>query len=351
MRPVRWIDAGRVSGLRSQALYHGLARAFDEGTPDTIIVATPAERYMCVGLHQDMGETVDLEWCGGQGIQVLRREVGGGAVLIDEGQVFLQWIMAPESLPARVERRFEEFARPVVAAYAEIGIDAAFRPPNDIHVGDRKICGTGAGRIGDAEVVVGNFLFDFDMATFARALNVTATLREEVGRSLERYMTTVRRELGFLPDREGLLETYRRKCGAVLGRPVETGRLTEGEESAVRDAERRLASADFLGLPGARVRPGVRIHQDVSVREVTGRSGSASLLITARLRQARIEEIRVLVQDRQRTPRRDRALEAALCGVELEREAVDRALLAYDRARTAGTDLDGIMAAILQFRT
>lgn len=267
MRPLRWIDAGRVSGVRSQALYHGLATAWTGTTPDTIVVATPADRYMCVGLHQDLEATVDTEWCRSEGIEVLRREAGGGAVLIDDGQVFVQWIMAPRSLPARIEPRFELFARPVIDTYAELGIEARFAPPNDIHVADRKICGTGAGRIGEAEVVVGNFLCDFDARTFARALRLSDAMRAEAVRSLERYMTTIRRELGSDPDRDRILATYRRQCGEALQRSVEQGTLCAAEEDAVVAAGLRLLSPEFRTSPGASARPGLKIHQGVRVEE------------------------------------------------------------------------------------
>ena len=38
---IRVIDAGTVSHLRSQTIYHGLAYARNEDTPDTIVVAVP----------------------------------------------------------------------------------------------------------------------------------------------------------------------------------------------------------------------------------------------------------------------------------------------------------------------
>ena len=78
--------------------------------------------------------------------------------------------MGSTSLPARIQERFELFAAPLIATYRELGIQASFRPVNDVHVEGRKIVGTGAARIGAAEVVVGNFIFDFDTEMMARVL-------------------------------------------------------------------------------------------------------------------------------------------------------------------------------------
>ncbi len=66
---IRLIDAGRVTALRSQALYHGLAYARTAATPDTVVLATPGEEYVCIGFHQDAAEELDLDYCRAAGLQ------------------------------------------------------------------------------------------------------------------------------------------------------------------------------------------------------------------------------------------------------------------------------------------
>ncbi|MDQ7052520.1 MAG: hypothetical protein Q9P14_06380 [candidate division KSB1 bacterium] len=158
---IRLVDLGTVSYLRSQTVYHGVAYARTDHTPDTILLMNPKEPYVCVGFHQEVDKEVDMTFCREKGLPVLRREVGGGAVLLDENQMFTQWIMAPDRLPWNLNKRFQIYARPLVQTYHAFGIQAEFRPINDIHVSGRKIGGTGAAAIGQAEVMVGSFLFDF----------------------------------------------------------------------------------------------------------------------------------------------------------------------------------------------
>ena len=62
------------------------------------------------------------------------------------------------------------FIEPVVRTYRELGVQADYRPINDIHVAGRKIGGTGAASIGEATVMAGSFMFDFDTATMAKCL-------------------------------------------------------------------------------------------------------------------------------------------------------------------------------------
>ena len=130
-------------------------------TPDTIVLVTPQSRYMCIGFFQDAALELNLDYCQKNHIPVIRRETGGGTVYIVEGQLFVQWIFQKGVLPARSDHRFQLFIKPLVEPYKFFGIDAYYHPVNDVHVDGKKIAGTGAGTIDDAEVVTGNFLFGF----------------------------------------------------------------------------------------------------------------------------------------------------------------------------------------------
>jgi lipoate-protein ligase A len=267
---IRLLDLGHVSPLRSQTIYHGLAYARTDETPDTVVLVTPREPYACVGLHQDLEYEVDLDYCAQRALPVLRRETGGGAVYLDRDQLFVQWVMAPTSLPARVDARFELFTRPLVETYRALGIAAHFRPANDVHVGERKIVGTGAARIGNAEVLVGNFIFDFDTDAMTRVLRRRSdAFRELVERSLERYMSSMRRELGTAPAPAEVAALYVEKCATTLAAELRPGALTPAELRAIEAVDRRFEDREFLFQPGGLRRPGVKIHADVHVIETT----------------------------------------------------------------------------------
>jgi hypothetical protein len=44
--PIRLVDAGLVGPVRSQSVYHAVAHAMSEQTPDTIIIVGPTDPYV-----------------------------------------------------------------------------------------------------------------------------------------------------------------------------------------------------------------------------------------------------------------------------------------------------------------
>ena len=113
-KKIRLLYMEGVSPLRSQTVYHAVGYAMKESTPNTIIMVSPNAPYVCVGYHQDIQKEVDLDYCTAHNLPVYRREVGGGAVYLDNGQLFTQWIFHKEDLPATLEERFKLYIDPLV---------------------------------------------------------------------------------------------------------------------------------------------------------------------------------------------------------------------------------------------
>jgi lipoate-protein ligase A len=192
-------ELGTVGWLESQAYYHALAYLGRSG----LILLQPASPYVCLGYHQDARQEVELEYLQQQGIPLFRREVGGGAVYLDCNQLFYQFVFNKDDprWPASKLAFYEQCLAPVVDTLRQLGLAASFKPVNDILVGGRKISGNGAAEIGDCVVLVGNFLMDFNYDQMARVLRVPdEKFRDKVHKTLEENLTTLKRELGTLPD-------------------------------------------------------------------------------------------------------------------------------------------------------
>jgi lipoate-protein ligase A len=294
MRTIRLLDLGTVPAVRSQACYHAAAYAMDEGTRDTVILVSPTEPYVCIGFHQEVDKEVDRAYCRERGLPVLRREVGGGAVYLDGDQVFIQWIFHPSSLPAEVEDRYRLYVEPLIRTYHRLGVEAVYRPVNDVHVRGKKICGTGAARIGRAEVVVGSLMFDFDRASMARVIKVSSEkMRDKVFQGLQGYMTTLRDELGRPPDRREVADIYLEELEGILEAHIVPGEWTAEEEARARELDQTLGSADWLEEKGAARCAGVKIHEGVRIRESAHKAPGGLMRLTACLRDGLVDDITV----------------------------------------------------------
>ncbi len=240
MRGLRIIDFGRVSALRSQTLWHAIALGVSDGSPPTLSFMTPAEPYVSIGLHRRL-EEVDQDWCRAQGLPIFRREVGGGPVYLDDGQLFFQiTIQATDAPPVR-SIAVNTLLEPAISAFRTVGIEAGIDAGGDIVVGDTKICGHGAGQIDQAVIVVGNLITRFDHAAAAATLSSpTDHCRAELERLMRRYIAPTPTDPAAF--RDAAVHAY----GKAIGLDQAPGELTEAENEHLAELDSRFVDPDWL---------------------------------------------------------------------------------------------------------
>ncbi|HET9123282.1 MAG TPA: hypothetical protein VFN65_00190 [Solirubrobacteraceae bacterium] len=250
---VRVIDAGVVTAVRSQALWHGLAEAMRPGEEPVLSLCTPGEPYVCLGYHRRMDE-IDPHACAAQGVPVLRRQIGGGPVFLDSDQLFFGLTIPAAGAPAQVDRLYARLLEPACAALRGLGVEARIVGTNDIVAGGRKISGTGAGRIGEGVVVVGNVMFAFAHERMAEILRVPdESMRAEC-------LALMREHLGTLPElrpdavKTALIDAYAAEFGEAR-----SGALRARERSAIAGWERRMRDPDWVAGPTLGPRPGRQV--------------------------------------------------------------------------------------------
>ncbi|MDZ7839097.1 MAG: biotin/lipoate A/B protein ligase family protein [Actinomycetota bacterium] len=192
---IRVINFGEVSWLDSQAIYHAVAHSFKPDSLDTITIMSPKQTYVSIGYFQELEKEVDLSFCRENHIPVIRREVGGGAVLLDSDQLFFHYIFNKDKLSRDVSKIYKRFLEPVTGAYRQLGLDVYHRPINDLHIDNKKIGGTGAVEIGNSMVVVGSFMFDFNYQLMPRILKVPSEkFRDKIYQNVKDYVTNISQE-------------------------------------------------------------------------------------------------------------------------------------------------------------
>ncbi|MHA2107793.1 MAG: lipoate--protein ligase family protein [Candidatus Hodarchaeales archaeon] len=199
--------------LNTQLVWHAAALARSRGIQprDLIIIDWPTDPIVVCGFHQVIERVVDIDYCRKNNIPISRRACGGGAVLLDSNQLFYNIIAHIDStlVPRNINKFFEKTLHPVVQTYRHFGINAEYKPVNDILVNNRKISGNGAGLLEDAQVLVGNFILDFPRKEMAQILKVPSEkFRDKVIKSLEAGISSFKDELGFIPQRDSIIAEY-----------------------------------------------------------------------------------------------------------------------------------------------
>jgi lipoate-protein ligase A len=186
-----------------------------------------------IGRHQALSQEIDVPYCHAHGVGVVRRITGGGAIYLDEGQlgwglIFRRAALGAASLP--------ELARDICLAVAAglraLGVEARYRPRNDIEVDGRKISGTGGFFDGETLIYQGTVLVDMDPAAMVAALRVPrAKLEKRQLDSAAQRVVTLRELLG--PATPGLPAIQR----ALLAAFAERFEVEWSEEALTADEE------------------------------------------------------------------------------------------------------------------
>jgi lipoate-protein ligase A len=235
---------------------------------ETLVLVSPAQPIISIGYFQDAQKEVDLEYCKRANLSVMRREVGGGATYLDHNQVFYQVLLRRENPLAQrpIQEIYEWLSQAPVQTYRRFGIHASFRPVNDIVTeSGKKIAGEGGANIGGNMVFVGGILMDFDYETMSRALRAPdEKFRNKLYKTMRENVTTMKEELGEIPDRSDIHRVLVEEFERLLG-PTKPTSLNRKVRKAMKELELVFCSDQFLFRKTPKVPTGVKIREGVEL--------------------------------------------------------------------------------------
>jgi len=289
---LKYLNLGNLPGQQSMLIFHALARLGFEG----LVTVSPTIPIASIGYFQDATKEIDLDYCKKLGIPVMRREVGGGATYLDKNQIFYQliWKKGNNHFPSKIKDVFFYLSQPVCDTYRDFGIQTYFRPENDIITNDqRKISGEGGGDIGNRMVFVGGILIDFDYETMTKILKVPdEKFRDKIYTSIKENLTTMKRELGTMPDKNEIIKSLRFNYEKLLGElnPVTLDRSTIEK---MIELEHWFNSDDFLYKKTPKLPKGVKIREGVEILYSTYKSRGGLIRTAQEIRKEIIEDISI----------------------------------------------------------
>lgn len=136
------------------------------------------EPSIIIGKNQNTVEEINTEFVDRQGIHVVRRLSGGGAVYHDKGNLNFSFITKDDGDSFR---NFKKFTEPVTDALAKMGIKAELLGRNDILIDGRKVSGNAQFATGNRMFSHGTLLFDTDMEGVVNSLKVKKDKIESKG--------------------------------------------------------------------------------------------------------------------------------------------------------------------------
>ena len=169
-RPTLLLDGGTGSAARHQAFEQTwLALRASGRRPDLLRFC---RSYPCasVGRFQAIDRELRLEHCATQGIEVVRRITGGGALYLDPQQLGFTLVLGDAH--GSLDSHLQAACSAIIVALAEFGLEAGFKFPNDVEIGGRKIASVFAVMEQGVLLLHGILLLDVDIRAMLEALRV-----------------------------------------------------------------------------------------------------------------------------------------------------------------------------------
>ena len=195
------------------------------------------DNAIIIGRHQNTLAEIDEAYVRQQGIRVVRRLSGGGAVYHDLGNLNYTWI-TDTSDAVQVDLR--KFCQPVADALVSLGAEAEVSGRNDILIRGQKISGN-AQYIREGRVMHhGTLLFDSDLSILGNALKADpAKIQAKGVQSVRSRVTTIRRHL---PQAVSLADFKTRILLHLFPGGVTEYTLTDADIAAVEELCRQRYS-------------------------------------------------------------------------------------------------------------
>jgi lipoate-protein ligase A len=322
---MRWrlLDMPPMTAAENMALDETLLDVKARGeTPNTIRFLQFLPRAVLLGFHQSLSEEVRKTYCEENQIDINRRITGGGAIFFDETQIGWEVICDKIFFKRFVQRPrfFKQLCSPVITALGTLGLEAAFRPRNDIEIRGRKISGTGGTELNGAFLFQGTMLVDFDVKTMLRTLRIPVEkLKAKEIDSVKERVTCLNWELGYTPPREEIKAAIRAGFEECLDMELEVGGLTDTEKRLFEKKVGYFESPEWIDLIQHKTkRPGV------IQSAYKGKAGLVRFTLVFDGPHKKIKEIYITGDFLSFPTRALFDLEAALRGAPIDRERIHK---------------------------
>ena len=246
----RLLDLGAIDGYTMTNLYEAIGHAVSIGeVPNTVVLNHPKTPFVNIGFHQLMEKEINVEFAKSQGFDLVRRTLGGGAILDGpwEQDYFVIINRKDPDCPATIPDFYLKFMKPAVSTQERLGLEPKIRPPNDILVDGKKISGNGAISIEQANVLAGDLLLETPVDLMSQIINVPSEkFQDKLAESMEDWLTSITKQLNQDVPREKVKQLYVDSFNEYLDTELESGKLTSEEEETLSQLVKERKTEEWI---------------------------------------------------------------------------------------------------------
>ncbi|MBK9055780.1 MAG: lipoate--protein ligase [Chloroflexi bacterium] len=161
--------------------------------PEPILFFYINEPAVIIGRNQNTLEEIDPDYVQANGIHVVRRLSGGGAVYHDLGNLNFSFVTAagPDNF-----HNFARFTEPVIQVLRQLGVKAELREQSSIFANGKKISGNAQYATSGRMFSHGTLLFDTNIETMLHALNPRQVqIESKAVQSVRNFVTNIHEHL------------------------------------------------------------------------------------------------------------------------------------------------------------
>jgi lipoate-protein ligase A len=230
----RFLDLGIVDPPTSGAVGEAILLARSEKlVPDTLFLYQRDPPACSIGYFQAVENVVNVEECKKLGVDICRRITGGGAIYSDVENLTFNIVVSEDNkkIPKDILKSYEVLCRGVVECLKLLGLDAGFKPVNDVLVDGRKISGSSQTRRKNVVLHHGTLLVKTDIKTMSRVLKVSKEkMSDKTAKSVEERVINLEVALKKKPDIEMIKNLLKRGFEKALDIELMPGELSEYEK-------------------------------------------------------------------------------------------------------------------------
>ena len=172
------------------ALNHAIELYVLERYDEDVFMLWQNKPCILIGRYQNINMEVNLEFTEKNGLDVVRRLSGGGAIYCDTDNMQYTFITKDSS----ISNSFAKFAEPVVKALKSLGLQAEFTGRNDILINGLKVSGNAQFHKNGKVVHHGTLLFK------ANTYNLSNALKVRDIKFKDKAVKSVASRIGFISD-------------------------------------------------------------------------------------------------------------------------------------------------------